>query len=86
MHEEKIKEEKEAEKKRKRRQQSTKFHSDALITEFLTKQSKEDLEKFLPKYELPKDLKGYDPHLLPPSLKPPSFKDLIDYPFSEFGS
>lgn len=82
MEEEKVNEEKAKEKKMKR---CHNIGPDSEITDFLTKEAEKALENFLPKYELPKSLKNYCEFLLPPSMKPPTFKDIINYPFSEFG-
>lgn len=50
-----------------------------LLSEHLSRENEELLEKILPKYELPSSLKKYDIASLPISLRPPEFKDFIDY-------
>jgi hypothetical protein len=57
-----------------------------LLSDFLTREEEELLEKYLPKYELPNSLRKYDPAILPQSLMPPFYKDFINYEINTWSS
>lgn len=50
-----------------------------LLSEHLSREDEELLEKILPKFKLANSLKKFDITGLPPSLIPPTFSDLVDH-------
>lgn len=75
----KIEEEKDRKKLKLKNSNKNSIEAKELITENLSREEEEILENFFPKYDLPKHLKQFNTAILPPSLKPPTYKDFLNF-------
>ncbi len=74
-------EEKEIEVKQKKKKHNKNRSPELkmILSEHLNREESELIEKVLPNFEMPQALLKYNYADMPVSLRPPTFKDLIDY-------